>query len=54
MAIYVDNLLIINKNKEEIKRLKAALNIEFKIINLGPYYYYLGIRITRNRLERKL
>ena len=48
MVIYVDNLFIINKDKKEIKRLKAVLNIKFKMINLGPYYYYLGIYITYN------
>ena len=29
IAIYVDDLLIIGNDKEEIKRLKAVLNIKF-------------------------
>ena len=49
VALYVDDVLIVDRNKVAIKRIKAALNAKFHISDLGPYAYYLGITIKRNR-----
>ena len=48
VAIYVDNLLIVSTNKNQIKDFKKALNKRFKIINFDFYYFYFNIKVIRN------
>lgn len=43
IAIYIDNLLIINKVNVELDILQDQLKIQFKIIDLGDISYYLGM-----------
>ena len=45
----MNNILIINRNKSTIRRIKDNLNIKFYIFNLRSYIYYLDIIIKRNR-----
>ena len=47
IALYVDDLLIFSKSKSAIKEIKALLNCEYKMKDLGPARYVLGIRIWR-------
>ena len=54
IAIYVDDLLIIGQDKERIRELKEALNQRFHMSDLGPCSFYLGIRIQRDRPNRKI
>ena len=49
MTFYVDNVLIINRNKIIIKRIKNALNVKFYISNLKLCVFYLNIIVKRNR-----
>ena len=49
ITLYVDNVLIINRNKVVIKRIKNALNVKFHILNLKLYVFYLNIIVKRNR-----
>ena len=49
ITFYVDNVLIINRNKVVIKRIKNALNVKFHILNLKLYVFYLNIIVKRNR-----
>ena len=49
MTLYVDNVLIINRNKVVIKRIKNVLNVKFHILNLKLCVFYLNIIIKRNR-----
>ena len=49
MTLYVDNVLIINRNKVVIKRIKDALNVKFHILNLRLCVFYLSIIVKRNR-----
>ena len=49
MALYMNNVLIIDRNKSAIRRIKNGLNAKFHISDLRPYAYYLGIIIKRNR-----
>ena len=44
--IYINNILIISKNKAKIKTLKKNLIRRFKIKDLGPTESFIGIRIT--------
>ena len=49
ITLYVDNVLIINRNKNIIKRIKDALNVKFYILNLKLYIFYLSMIIKRDR-----
>ena len=42
-------MLIISKDKAKIKALKKSLIKRFKIEDLGPIKYFVGVRITQNR-----
>lgn len=54
IAIYVDDLLIAGPDKARIQGLKTALSSHFKMTDLGPCSYYLGMEVTRDRLNRTL
>ena len=45
----MDDIFIIGPLREDINKVKAALNTKFRITDLGPYAYYLGITVTRDR-----
>jgi Reverse transcriptase (RNA-dependent DNA polymerase) len=45
VTVYVNNILIIGKNKTIINLFKKSLNAHFKIKNLGEAANYLGIKI---------
>ena len=49
ITLYVDNILIINRNKVVIKRIKDILNVKFHILNLKLYVFYLNMIIKRDR-----
>ena len=51
IVTYVDDMLIIGKDKAKIKALKKSLMQRFEIEDLGPAKYFIGVRITRNRKE---
>ena len=51
IVTYVDDILIISKDKAKIKALKKSLIQQFEIEDLGPIKYFIGVRITRNRKE---
>ena len=43
---YNNNILIISKDKAKIKTLKTSLIRRFKIEDLGPIEYFIGVKIT--------
>ena len=45
LLIYVNNLLIFSANTAKIDSLKAELSKRFKISDLGPILYYLGMEV---------
>ena len=49
ITLYVDDVLITNRNKAAIKRIKDALNDKFHISNLKSYVFYLNMIVKRNR-----
>jgi hypothetical protein len=51
IVTYVDNMLIIGKDKDKIKALKKKLSTKFKIDNLGPIMYFVEVQITQDRKE---
>ena len=48
ITFYVDDVLIINRNKVVIKRIKDVLNVKFYILNLRLYVFYLNMIVKRN------
>ena len=49
LLLYVDDMLIASKNNGEIEKLKAQLNKEFEMKDLGKAKKILGIEIIRDR-----
>ena len=54
IAVYVDDILLAGPNKVEIQGIKDQLRQKFKMTDLGPCTYYLGMTITRDRPNRIL
>jgi hypothetical protein len=52
--VFVDNITFASKSKAKIAELKAAIAEHFKLRNLGPTTFQLGVEITRKRLQRTL
>ena len=50
IALYVNNILIIDLSKIDIQRIKKTLNDKFYMFDLRSYVYYLGIIVKRNRI----
>ena len=49
LIIYVDDIIIIGDDEEEITRLQEHLAIEFEMKNLGGFKYFLGIEVARSK-----
>ena len=49
LLLYVDDMLIAANDKNEITALKAQLNSEFEIKDLGAAKKFLGMEITRDK-----
>ncbi|WAO96990.1 Retrovirus-related Pol polyprotein from transposon TNT 1-94 [Fusarium falciforme] len=54
IAVYVDDLLIAGPSKDEIVAVKQALCNKFKMTDLGPCKYYLGMSLRRDRANRSI
>ncbi|XP_023750146.1 uncharacterized mitochondrial protein AtMg00810-like [Lactuca sativa] len=48
VAVYVDDILVIGNNIDEITSLKAFLDAQFRIKDLGTINFFLGLEFTRN------
>ena len=54
VIVYIDDLLLVGPDKEQIKATKQELSRQFKITDLNDCAYFLGIKIDRNREKRVL
>ena len=54
LLLYVDDMLIAGSNMMEINKLKESLSKRFSMKDLGPTKMILGMRITRDRANKKL
>ena len=54
LLLYVDDILIADRNVLRIDRLKKKLSKSFAVKDLGPTKKILGIRIERDRTLKKL
>ena len=48
VVLYVDDILVIGKNLDEIKRIKSELSKAFRMKDLGEVENFLGLEISRN------
>lgn len=51
MLLYVDNILVVLKDKKQVNDLKVLLNSEFDMKDLGDARKILGMEITRDRAK---
>ena len=49
LIVYVDDIVAIGDDLEEIKKLKKQLLNEFKIKDLGRLKYFLGIKVAHSK-----
>ena len=49
VLVYVDDIILVGNNKEEIDRVKEVLNKTFKIKVLGDLRYFLGFEVARSK-----
>ena len=54
LSLYVDDMLVAGSNMQEINVLKRKLDNSFAMKDLGAANQILGMRITRDRKNRKL
>lgn len=54
IAIYVDDILIVGNDRTRIDQLKQSLSNRFRMTDLGPVSSYLGMKVTRDRTNRRL
>lgn len=54
LGLFVDDIIIVGPDMKKINDLKAALNGKFKMTDLGPCKYYLGMTVERNREKTTL
>jgi len=49
LLMYVEDIILVENDKEEIERVKEALNKTFKIKDLGDLRYFLGFEVARSK-----
>jgi hypothetical protein len=54
VIIYVDDLIILASNVDVINELKASLESEFEMSDLGELHFFLGVHFERDRKTRTI
>lgn len=54
LSLYVDDILLAGNDINRILELKDWLNTKFEMKDMGEAHYVLGIKISRDRKQRKL
>ena len=48
MLVYVDDILISSSDATSVTKLKQFMDAQFKLKDLGPIRYFLGLEIARS------
>jgi len=51
ITVYVNDFLLVEKNKSAIQNIKQCLNDTFKMSDLDPVFYYLSMKVKWNHTE---
>ncbi len=54
IIIYIDNFLLVEKNKSAIQNIKQCLNNTFKMSDLSSVFYYLDMKVKWNCTEHTI
>ena len=54
VPVFVDDVTILSKSTERVKWIKSVLGKAFKVRDLGPISFLLGIKIVRDRKNRTM
>ena len=54
LLLYIDDMLIASKSKDEIEKLKTQLSQEFEMKDLGEVIKILGMEICKNKARGKV
>lgn len=54
VPVFVDDVTILSKSTERVKWIKSVLGKAFKVHDLGPISFLLGIKIVRDRKNRTM
>ncbi len=54
ITVYVDDFLLVEKNKSAIQNIKQCLNDTFKMSDLSSVFYYLDMKVKQNRTEHTI
>ena len=54
VAVYVDDLIILAENDDEMKSIKADLTKKFKMKDMGELHYCLGINILQDKKNKQI
>ena len=54
IIIFINDCIIIGPNKKNIRALKIQLGLKYVIKDRGPAFYFLGVEILRDRVNKLL
>ena len=54
VPVYVDDMTLVSKSKSKLAELKSSLRKHFKLRDLGPIEFLLGVKVERDRFKRTL
>src|ERR1700753_3563211 len=54
VPVYVDDMTLVSRSKSKLAELKGGLRKYFKLRDLGPIEFLLGVKVERDRSKRSL
>src|SRR5882757_4386648 len=54
VVLYVDDITIMGSSLEDVRQLKSSLSSRYEMTDLGEIQSYLGMRISRDRSQKRL
>ena len=54
IPVFVDNLTLVSKSKEDLDHIKTELATKFKLKDLGSTSFLLGVKVDYDRSKRTL